>query len=313
MPRRPGLADHRPGLHPPPGAPLPAAALPERPRAGRRWPHALLRDPDDLQSDMEPFIARRHRAPRGRPGLRRRPGRGRRRAAARDRRRRGAHRVAAARPGQRAAVPQRHRGAAPPGRGPRRRALDGEVSSGGNVPGLLAALLLQSKGDLLQLRPDQWRHPARPPTTRWPTSCARWSPRAGGCARSTRCRRCTGGARALLACRAGVGEEIRLLPEVPTRMLVIGRTHAILPEPLGIRRRAALADPPARDGRGAHPAGSRSCGTAPRRCPSWPARHRRPRPAPLPARSSSPGARRTSRSRAGSASACARCGAGWPS
>ena len=36
-----------------------------------------------------------------------------------------------------------------------------------------------------------------------------------------------------LALRASVGEEIRLLPQLPTRMFIIGSTHVILPEPLG--------------------------------------------------------------------------------
>ena len=38
---------------------------------------------------------------------------------------------------------------------------------------------------------------------------------------------------AVLQARADVGEEVRVLPEVFTRLLVIGTTHAILPEPLG--------------------------------------------------------------------------------
>ena len=36
-----------------------------------------------------------------------------------------------------------------------------------------------------------------------------------------------------LRARAEVGEQIRLLPELPTRMFIIGTTHAVLPEPLG--------------------------------------------------------------------------------
>jgi hypothetical protein len=36
-----------------------------------------------------------------------------------------------------------------------------------------------------------------------------------------------------LALRSSVGEEIRLLPQLPTRMFIIGTTHVILPEPLG--------------------------------------------------------------------------------
>jgi len=38
---------------------------------------------------------------------------------------------------------------------------------------------------------------------------------------------------ATLIARAEVGEQIRVLPELPTRMFIIGNTHAVLPEPLG--------------------------------------------------------------------------------
>jgi DNA-binding CsgD family transcriptional regulator len=37
----------------------------------------------------------------------------------------------------------------------------------------------------------------------------------------------------VLSARAAVGEQVRVLPEVPTRMLVIGDSHVLLPEPLG--------------------------------------------------------------------------------
>lgn len=39
--------------------------------------------------------------------------------------------------------------------------------------------------------------------------------------------------RATLELRASVGEHVRLLPELPTRMFIIGTTHVVLPEPLG--------------------------------------------------------------------------------
>jgi DNA-binding CsgD family transcriptional regulator len=107
--------------------------------------------------------------------------------------------------------------------------LDGELSSGGDVPSLLRALLLQSKGDLLQLRPDQWRHAG--------TSAGHEL--VGTLISSGRRMRTIHPVQALhdapdtLQARAAAGEEVRLLPEVPTRMLLIGHTHAVLPEPLG--------------------------------------------------------------------------------
>lgn len=107
--------------------------------------------------------------------------------------------------------------------------IDGEVSSGGNVPGLLRALILQSKGDLLQLRPDQWR--AGPPDPM--SDLLREVIASGRRLRSIYPVRAFQEAPEVLRDRAEIGEEVRLLPEVPTRMLVMGRTHAILPEPLG--------------------------------------------------------------------------------
>ena len=37
----------------------------------------------------------------------------------------------------------------------------------------------------------------------------------------------------VLRARARAGEQIRLLPDLPTRLMVIGTTHAVVPEPLG--------------------------------------------------------------------------------
>lgn len=107
--------------------------------------------------------------------------------------------------------------------------IDGEVSSGGNVPGLLAALILQSKGDLLQLRPDQYRNGTSDPMV----EVLREVVASGRRLRSIYPVRALQEAPEVLVSRVEIGEEIRLLPEVPTRMLVLGNTHVILPEPLG--------------------------------------------------------------------------------
>jgi DNA-binding CsgD family transcriptional regulator len=109
------------------------------------------------------------------------------------------------------------------------RPVDGETSAGGHVVGLLNALISQSKGDLMWLRPDQWRHPREAAMTRvveeavasgrrsraiYPVSALREAPET-------------------LRMRAEAGEQVRLLPELPTRLLVIGTSHAVVPEPLG--------------------------------------------------------------------------------
>ncbi|WP_205472001.1 helix-turn-helix transcriptional regulator [Nocardioides sp. SYSU D00038] len=107
--------------------------------------------------------------------------------------------------------------------------LDGEVSSGGNIPGLLTALLTQSAGDVLQLRPDQWRTAGPDPVT----DVLREVVASGRRLRSIYPLRALQEGRPVLEARAELGEEIRLIADVPTRMLILGTTHAILPEPLG--------------------------------------------------------------------------------
>lgn len=114
--------------------------------------------------------------------------------------------------------------------------IDGEISSGGNVPGLLATLIRQSQGDLLQLRPDQWRPKLADAVGDQENPLDAVLREAVGQGRRLRTIypvRALHEAPEVIARRTGLGEEIRLLPEIPTRMLVIGRTHAILPEPLG--------------------------------------------------------------------------------
>lgn len=107
--------------------------------------------------------------------------------------------------------------------------LDGEVSTGGHVVGLLQALIVQSQGDLLWLRPDQWRTPREDVMA----DVVGTAIESGRSSRAIYPVRALGEAKATLAARAEVGEQIRVLPELPTRLLIIGSTHAILPEPLG--------------------------------------------------------------------------------
>lgn len=107
--------------------------------------------------------------------------------------------------------------------------LDGEVSSGGQPVELLSALIEASKGDLLWLRPDQFRRPREDVMADVVASAIA----AGRHSRAIYPVRALTEARDTLLHRADVGEQIRVLPELPTRMFIIGATHAILPEPLG--------------------------------------------------------------------------------
>ena len=107
--------------------------------------------------------------------------------------------------------------------------LDGEISSGGQPVGLIAALIAQSKGDILWLRPDAWRIP-REDAMRQVVADAIASGRRS---RAIYPVQALHEAKATLVARAQVGEQIRVLPELPTRMFILGSTHAVLPEPLG--------------------------------------------------------------------------------
>ena len=107
--------------------------------------------------------------------------------------------------------------------------LDGELSAGGNALQLLTNLIEDSKGDLLWWRPDAWRMPRE----------SAMSVVVGRAVASGRRSRAIYPLRALqdapevLQARARQGEQVRVIDDLPTRMIVIGSTHAVLPEPLG--------------------------------------------------------------------------------
>ena len=130
-----------------------------------------------------------------------------------------------------AAIPFLTAGAARPGPGEVRdiEPLDGELSSGGDPVGLIGALIAQSQGDLLWLRPDQWRIPREDAMLKVVERLVA----SGRRSRAIYPVRALHEAPATLVARAEVGEQIRVLPDLPTRMFIIGTTHAVLPEPLG--------------------------------------------------------------------------------
>lgn len=129
------------------------------------------------------------------------------------------------------AVPLLVAGATRPAEGEVRdvRPIDGEVSSGGQPGPLIATLIQHSRGDLAWLRPDQWRVRREGAML----EVVRELVASGRRSRAIYPVRVLREAPEVVRARAEVGEEIRVLPEVPTRMFVIGTTHAVLPEPLG--------------------------------------------------------------------------------
>lgn len=107
--------------------------------------------------------------------------------------------------------------------------IDGVVSTGGNPLTLLTALIESSKGDLLFLRPDTWQMPRE-------SAMAKVVGRAVASGRRSRAvypRRALHEAPDMIRSRVDEGEEVRLVDELPTRLMVITGTHAIVPEPLG--------------------------------------------------------------------------------
>jgi hypothetical protein len=107
--------------------------------------------------------------------------------------------------------------------------IDGEVSTGGDALALLTALIEQSRGDLLFLRPDTWSMPRE-------SAISRVVGRAVASGRRSRAIypfRALQEAAGSLQTRADEGEEVRFVDDMPTRLLVISGSHAIVPEPLG--------------------------------------------------------------------------------
>ena len=107
--------------------------------------------------------------------------------------------------------------------------IDGEIVVNEDRAEQIRALTRADDGDLRWLRPDQWREG--------------WEGEMNGVvsdliASGRRIRaiypvRVLTDAPEVPRMRTEMGEEIRLLPEVPTRMVVIGASHVMLPEPLG--------------------------------------------------------------------------------
>jgi hypothetical protein len=109
------------------------------------------------------------------------------------------------------------------------RPIDGEVSAGGQPVALLTSLIRESRGDLLWWRPDQFREPREDAMA----AVVAEAIAAGRSSRAVYPARALTEAMPTLVARAQVGEQIRVVPELPSRLLIIGRTHAITPEPLG--------------------------------------------------------------------------------
>jgi len=107
--------------------------------------------------------------------------------------------------------------------------LDGELSSGGDPLELLHLMLRTSRGDMLWLRPDAW---AMPRESRVSELLAE-AMATGRRSRAIYPVRALSEAPDVLRTRARLGEQVRVMSELPTRMFILGDAHAVLPEPIG--------------------------------------------------------------------------------
>jgi DNA-binding Lrp family transcriptional regulator len=107
--------------------------------------------------------------------------------------------------------------------------IDGEVTAGPDWGDLVHGILRESVGDLLWLRPDQWTMPWEPEMS----EIVRQALKSGRRCRAIYPVRVLTEAPAVVRMRVEIGEEVRLVPELPSRMIVVGSSHLLLPEPLG--------------------------------------------------------------------------------
>lgn len=107
--------------------------------------------------------------------------------------------------------------------------VGGELLVGGDVPALLEEWIRGSSGDLMWLRPDQWAMPTESPMR----SAVSEAIRHGRRCRAIYPARALEEAPDVLLERMAVGEEVRIVAEVPCRMAVIGDAGVLLPERWG--------------------------------------------------------------------------------
>jgi hypothetical protein len=119
--------------------------------------------------------------------------------------------------------------------------LGGELRTGDDVPVLLESWIRQSTGDLMWLRPDQWRLPAG---TAMDVAVTEHLNR-GRRSRAIYPARALEEAPQVIFQRASAGEEVRIIAEVPSRMAIIGEAGALLPAEWGSSddRRLAIREP----------------------------------------------------------------------
>jgi DNA-binding Lrp family transcriptional regulator len=113
---------------------------------------------------------------------------------------------------------------------PQGRPVGVELVEGGDVVRLIRELTAAGTGDLMWLRPDQWRLPEGADVDGWVRELL-----AGG--RRSRViypARVLEEAPEVVRQRAAMGEHVRILAEVPTRLAIMGSSAAMISETFGV-------------------------------------------------------------------------------
>ena len=106
-----------------------------------------------------------------------------------------------------------------------------ETVDGRDIVDLIRSLSAAPSGDLLWMRPDQWRYPDGQATDAWVKGLLR----AGRRSRAIYPARVLEEAPDVIRERAEAGEHVRILAEVPCRVAVLGDAVALLPQEFGTR------------------------------------------------------------------------------
>lgn len=109
---------------------------------------------------------------------------------------------------------------------PRGEHVTVERVEGGDVAALLRSLCAGTTGELLWLRPDQWRLPPGRDLDDW----VQQQIRSGRRSRAIYPARVLEEAPEVVRARAAAGEHIRVLAEVPGRIAIMGTEAALIPE-----------------------------------------------------------------------------------
>jgi DNA-binding CsgD family transcriptional regulator len=118
----------------------------------------------------------------------------------------------------------------PVGAGPPGVSVEGETLAEADVPMMLRTIIERTAGSISFFRPDQWRLPSE-------SDMAMVIAAAAGRGRRVRAIypfHALKDAPQVLAARAAIGEEVRLIVDVPTRLAIMGVGYALVPDPPGV-------------------------------------------------------------------------------